>query len=552
MFKAINTTDESDIIILDPKWEGAAETLRILDRRDVIVCQECRQPVRLRAGEVRRPHFAHKHQVNCTLESESPEILNARAVLYEKLRTVFGTAVTVEKKLDTERLCRFVDCWVENGERHIAYWLIDKALRPQVRETIRTAFDDAGVTVIWIFTRKMLRESEIGVNLSTTEREFMQQTPYDAAYSGIPGVGETLHYLDADTRVLTTFRALLPACGPLYRGNRMSHPFADVHVSTDTGTFIHPFEAEQIAQWQERRADEERRAAQRARLATSIQPIQRDLIANLRSDLFPDPQSANPSIIDTPVLSVMEREGVCIYCGRRTTDWWSYDGKTGTCKCNACSDPRRTATAQFQVPLALNAFGTLIQPGHADKACQYRCPACHEPVILRKDDVKMAYFAHRASNVCGEERIIRQAAMLLIQQAIRAWKKNMVGAPTILRSCATCENIIETSLSRHITDAVLEHQLTDGSVVDVALLCGESVIAAALIRVNHAIEERVMRRLPVPCIELAGEAVIVNPLTWEPLAHSMRAFTCPKCQAHSSDTGIASEPDHDTCPETEG
>lgn len=31
-----------------------------------------------------------------------------------------------------------------------------------------------------------------------------------------------------------------------------------------------------------------------------------------------------------------EREGACVFCGEITTDWWSYDGRTGTCKCRAC------------------------------------------------------------------------------------------------------------------------------------------------------------------------------------------------------------------------
>ena len=56
MFKAIHTLDDQEIIILDPEWEDVNKLneLRGLDRRDLLVCQECRQPVRVRAGEDRQ------------------------------------------------------------------------------------------------------------------------------------------------------------------------------------------------------------------------------------------------------------------------------------------------------------------------------------------------------------------------------------------------------------------------------------------------------------------------------------------------------------------
>jgi len=37
-----------------------------------------------------------------------------------------------------------------------------------------------------------------------------------------------------------------------------------------------------------------------------------------------------------------EREGVCEICGRKTNDWWYYDGKTGTCRCQDCKRQGKT------------------------------------------------------------------------------------------------------------------------------------------------------------------------------------------------------------------
>lgn len=37
-----------------------------------------------------------------------------------------------------------------------------------------------------------------------------------------------------------------------------------------------------------------------------------------------------------------EREGICEICGRKTDDWWYYNGKTGTCLCNDCKQQGKT------------------------------------------------------------------------------------------------------------------------------------------------------------------------------------------------------------------
>jgi hypothetical protein len=41
-----------------------------------------------------------------------------------------------------------------------------------------------------------------------------------------------------------------------------------------------------------------------------------------------------------------ERKAQCERCGVYTTDWMSYDGKTGLCKCNACFQPGRNAAME--------------------------------------------------------------------------------------------------------------------------------------------------------------------------------------------------------------
>jgi hypothetical protein len=44
--------------------------------------------------------------------------------------------------------------------------------------------------------------------------------------------------------------------------------------------------------------------------------------------------SPPPQPEPSPLAEV--EEGKCIFCGQKTTDYWSFDGKTKTCKCRPC------------------------------------------------------------------------------------------------------------------------------------------------------------------------------------------------------------------------
>jgi hypothetical protein len=149
--------------------------------------------------------------LTCTYGRESPVLLTARAVLYEWLVSKFGEKVTVEKKVDETYFSRPVDCWVEKDNEALAYWILETAAPPQTRDALRDGFRRLAAVVHGVFLAQMLHEDEEmpnWVQLTTTEREFMRHTVYDDIVSqGVPG-GQSLHYLDAETRTLTTFRGL--------------------------------------------------------------------------------------------------------------------------------------------------------------------------------------------------------------------------------------------------------------------------------------------------------------------------------------------------------
>ena len=100
MFSAAHILTGEQIVILDPRWRSALADWRNLCATDRLTCAVCRQPVWARAGTKKRWHFAHKHLSDCPSSHESPELLQARAVLYEWLVSKFGPgAVQIEKTL---------------------------------------------------------------------------------------------------------------------------------------------------------------------------------------------------------------------------------------------------------------------------------------------------------------------------------------------------------------------------------------------------------------------------------------------------------------------
>ena len=146
-----------------------------------------------------------------------------------------GEKVTVEKKVDETSLSRPVDCWVEKDRGAIAYWILEAAVQPQARDALRNGFRRLATVVHWLFLAPMLHEDEEmpnWVHLTTTEREFMHHTVYDDTVSqGVPS-GQSLHYLDAEMRTLTTFRGLhLVHPSHVFAGHKEQHPLSTMQVS---------------------------------------------------------------------------------------------------------------------------------------------------------------------------------------------------------------------------------------------------------------------------------------------------------------------------------
>lgn len=367
MFTAKDIEYQQEIVILSPTWSKRLDELRQWSHHDRLVCPMCARPVTVKAGTLRRQHFAHRHKAGCNYGEDDPALSRARTVLYGWLVGKFGEkVVSLEKPLNDIRLPRPIDCWVQRSQRDFAYWLIHKNVRPNERDDIQAAFEDMDaqhelqrdIHVNWVFLKDMLRvdeETPERVYLNPTERELMRNTQYDAPAHELPDLetaalrgvrkGNSLHYLDVETGRVTTYRGLHLYHEPqAYSGLPVTTPLVDLLVAPRTGEFVHPGEHQRsesfaafMEQVNQRRMEIEREeTARQRRYHASQGPRWGHSDSSLQGSL--SFSSAKPQKSpDTPESSrapLLPDVGICIFCGEETTDWWQY--KDGACRCRSC------------------------------------------------------------------------------------------------------------------------------------------------------------------------------------------------------------------------
>ncbi len=335
MFKALHKPGGEEIVILDPSWRRRLDTLRLFDARDELLCQGCLQPVRVRAGDVKRWHFAHKHLQNCPYEFESPALLQCRAVLYEWLVSLLGEdMVTLEKQAT---LPRPVDCWVSGPAGEVGYWIIENRMPPFERQALAAGMAAICPHPVWVFTTTMLHPDEDNFErlyLTTTEREFLRSTAYDSAVQNTAGQpGSSLHYLDSDQEMMITLRGLQVFHRPqLYSGYRYENPLSQVSWDPQDGGFVHPGEGEHLQRTRiaaQARIREQQKTEQRAKIKMT------ELLSDYHA---PSDSNARPGLEPQAPLNNPGKAGLpkCIYCGRATDDYWYLNRADNTCKCRDC------------------------------------------------------------------------------------------------------------------------------------------------------------------------------------------------------------------------
>jgi hypothetical protein len=349
MFRALKRDTAESITLIDPRWLTQQLLLRAWSRDDDLCCPRCDASVRARMGRERRWHFAHKQRTDCPSAHESVTLLNLRATLYEWLLHKFAGQPAVHVTLEHPApgpLPRPVDCWVETPQGAFAYWIVDAALRPEGRDILSEGLRQLDATPTMVFNSDFLRLDEVEpnhLNLSTTERDLVQLSRYDAPHA-LYSLG-SLHYLDAMTAQLHTVRAVRLVHAPqMHQGALFINPLENVLVQPTTGEFVHPGEYELVQRYlEERRRKQEAQAlAQAAKEANKkAQPPPRHSPPSIADgnpvpgSVYSDQPWPQPSM-PSPPQPTPTKKAPCLHCGVVTDNWWWHDGESNTCKCRVC------------------------------------------------------------------------------------------------------------------------------------------------------------------------------------------------------------------------
>jgi hypothetical protein len=230
MYKCLENTSLEEINILEKRWRGHIHEVRRLSRNDRLICPGCRQPVHVKAGQLRRWHFAHHHQANCPLAKLSLLLLKARALLYDWLTENYqASQVDIEVEKDLAGLPRPADLWIPVDPHPVVYWIFDTRLAPEIRRQVRQALEESGARIVWVFTANFLREDSLHpgwIDLTTTEREFLFDSALDqSAEAAGDAPGTSIHYLELEKQTLVTYRRLRLQHPPQrYAGRKIEDP----------------------------------------------------------------------------------------------------------------------------------------------------------------------------------------------------------------------------------------------------------------------------------------------------------------------------------------
>lgn len=135
-----------------------------ISEKQTFTCPACHSPVRLRHGQIMRPHFAYVSLKNCDFysENESDEHLQLKAALYQALSQ--SENVTVEAVLP--ELHQVADVLVNDNlalEVQCSR-LSEKRLRERT-----TSYHKAGFNVLWLLGEKLW----LGERLTPLQRHFL-------------------------------------------------------------------------------------------------------------------------------------------------------------------------------------------------------------------------------------------------------------------------------------------------------------------------------------------------------------------------------------------
>lgn len=343
MFVATSRIENKRINLLDPAVYARRESLKAAGREGGLSCPHCGQEVRVRLGELRRPHFAHKCLEDCPFQKESAEVTEVKARLYGFFRQQMGCSVDMDVCLEGGDASGelFVDLLVvtEAGTR-FAYWVFDRKRRD--RHLLLDAAKESGMTPLVIHTGSRMAFDPEGslLLLSKSTRDLIHRSPFDETF-GMRSGGH-LHFLD-DAGMLITFRRLHCVHLPnvyewevrretLLQEVRFDPESGDFVVEEDVTDRLERVRQEQEHEQKRRREEEERRKAREERVSRMRKVYSEAPLKPRRPAQVREPQK--------PIVNRFNQPYPCKYCGVETFDWVKWLPSESTCVCRVCNAKR--------------------------------------------------------------------------------------------------------------------------------------------------------------------------------------------------------------------
>ena len=343
MFVATTSIDKRRINLLDPAVYERRESLKAVGQEGGLACPHCGQEVRVRLGDVRRPHFAHKSLEDCPFQKESAEVTEVKALLYGFFHRQGVGSVDMDVSLagghDSGGL--FLDLLVETetGKR-FGYWVFDRNRRD--RHILMNATEASGIMPLVIHTGSMMAFHPEGtfLLLSKSMRDTIHKSPFDQSFEA-RSEGH-LHFLD-DAGMLTTFRRLHGVHPPhgyeweVRRKNALQAVLFDSRsgdfvVEKDVDDRLEHARLEQEREEKRRREEEERKKIREAR-ASCIRRIYSEApVKPLPSVMIREPKKSYVNPLNQPYP--------CKFCGVVTSDWVQFQPWENVCVCRECNAKR--------------------------------------------------------------------------------------------------------------------------------------------------------------------------------------------------------------------
>jgi len=330
MFKSIDIKNQKEIIIIDDQWnKQSIESLRTCGQKNQLICPECKQPVLVKAGEIKQWHFAHRDTGSCPLRNESESVLRGRIILYRWLSKKYPGNVTLEKNISDIDLPRPLDCYIEtNKGKKFAYWILESGFRSHGK--IKNQL--FGQNVHMVFLSNMIRKgmSECpSLALTPTERSFAYRSEYNQLYSETKD--STLTYLDIATQYLYTYRGLFLIHKPQFFSykKRLSDQLDNVLISPKNGEFVYPGEYEKLQLIKNKYVTEQNNISTQGRKRKQF----------VRNDSVKNDDDCDADFSNDP-LGYMTKAYPCKKCKKLTKEWIKLDLSTQTCICRECKNDR--------------------------------------------------------------------------------------------------------------------------------------------------------------------------------------------------------------------